>query len=281
MKSDSTGRAYGAEVFFQKESAMIADFLLGEWAAFISLNSLVRGSETIHIEPKMMQVLALLVQYTGKVISREEIQSKVWPNTFVTDQSLYRCISELRKILGDDERSPHFIQTVAKGGYRLMDPPTQPKICSCTRLRQLGLAVPGSVIGSIAVLPFADMTEEKDMEYFCESIAEDIINSLSHIKGLNVASRSSSFHFRSKAEDARTIGEKLNVCAVIEGSVQREDKCVRIAVQLICVVDDYQIRSEQYTFSGDGHFAIQDEVSRAVADKLSECSGRSRPAPKP
>jgi TolB-like protein len=257
-----------------------ADFLLGEWSAHISLNLLTRGTETLHIEPKMMQVLALLVQHSGQVLSREEIMSKVWHDTFTTDQSLYRCISELRKILGHDESSPRFIQTVAKGGYRLMVPPTQPEKCSCARLRKEGLAVTGRVLGSIAVLPFADMTQEKDLEYFCNSIAEEIINQLSHMKELNVASRGSSFQFRSKTEDARTIGERLNVCAVIEGSVQREGKCLRITAQLICAVDNCHIWSERYDFNGEGLFAIQDGVSRAVADKLAECSGRARTPPK-
>jgi len=258
-----------------------ADFLLGEWAAYISLNSLTRGSETIHVEPKMMQVLALLVQHKGQVLSKEEITRIVWPDTFTTDQSLYRCISELRKILSDDEKSPRFIQTVAKGGYRLNVSPTPPEICSCPRLRQAGLAVTGRVVGSIAVLPFADMTQEKDLEYFCKSIAEEIINRLSQMKELRVASQGSSFLFRSKTEDPRKIGEQLNVCAVIEGSVQREGKCLRITAQLICALDNCHIWSERYDFSGDKLFSIEDEVSRAVAGKLAECSGRARPSTKP
>jgi TolB-like protein len=258
-----------------------ADFLLGEWAAYISLNSLTRGSETISIEPKMMHVLALLAQHRGKVLSKDEIIGKVWPDTFITSQSLYRLVSELRKVLGDDKRSPRFIQTVARGGYRLIVSPAQPEKCSCTRLRRAGLAVSGHVIGSIAVLPFADMTQEKDLEYFCESIAEEIINRLSHMKELRVASRGSSFQFRSKTEDARTIGEQLNVCSVIEGSVQREGKCLRISVQLICTMDNCHVWSERYDFGGDGHFAIEDEISRTVAGKLAECSGRTKPAPKP
>jgi TolB-like protein len=253
-----------------------ADFLLGEWAVYVTLNSLARGPETIRIEPNMMHVLAFLAQHKGQVLSKEEIIEKVWPDTFVTTQTLYRCISELRTALGDDGKNPRYIQTIAKGGYRLIDSPAQPEKCKCSRLRRAGLPVPGRVIGSIAVLPFADMTEEKGLGCFCENIAEEIINQLSQVKGLRVVSRGSSFQYRSRTEDPRNVGERLNVCAVLEGNVQREGRSLRVTVQLICAVDNCHIWSERYDFTERGHFAVHDAVANAVARKLLVCSGRAK-----
>jgi len=121
---------------------------------------------------------------------------------------------------------------------------------------------------SIAVLPFKDMSPQKDQDYFCEGLAEELINSLTQVQDLKVAARSSSFSFKGKDEDIREIGRILNVGTVLEGSVQKSGNRLRITAQLINVSDGYHLWSERFDRTMDDIFAIQDEISMAVVDKL-------------
>jgi len=121
---------------------------------------------------------------------------------------------------------------------------------------------------SIAVLPFADMSPQKDQEYFCDGIAEELINALSHIKDLRVVARTSAFSFKGEKADIRDIGEKLNVETVLEGSIRKAGDRVRITAQLINVADGYHLWSERFDRDMDDIFAIQDEISLAIVDNL-------------
>ncbi len=131
-----------------------------------------------------------------------------------------------------------------------------------------GTGLAGAGAPSIAVLPFTDMSPQKDQEYFADGISEEILNALAHVEGLHVIGRTSSFWFKGRSEDARTIGKKLNVGTILQGSVRKEGNRVRIAAQVISVADGYQLWSR--TFDGDvsAVFAVQDEISRAVVEAL-------------
>jgi serine/threonine protein kinase/Tfp pilus assembly protein PilF len=121
---------------------------------------------------------------------------------------------------------------------------------------------------SIAVLPFADMSPQKDQEYFCDGISEELINALNKVEGLQVASRTSAFQFKGKGYNIREIGEELKVQTVLEGSVRKAGNKLRIAAQLIDVSNGYHLWSEKYDRDLDDVFAIQDEISLAIVDKL-------------
>jgi serine/threonine-protein kinase len=121
---------------------------------------------------------------------------------------------------------------------------------------------------SIAVLPFRNMSAEKENEYFTDGITEEIIHALSKIEALRVASRTSSFAFKEKAEDVRRIGEQLGVRTVLEGSVRRSGSRLRVSAELVNVADGYQLWSERYDREMEDVFAIQDEISLAIANTL-------------
>jgi serine/threonine protein kinase/tetratricopeptide (TPR) repeat protein len=121
---------------------------------------------------------------------------------------------------------------------------------------------------SIAVLPFKDMSPQKDQEYFCDGMADSIINALTNIKDFLVVARTSAFSFKGKDQDVREIGKKLNVNTVLEGSVQKEDNRIRITAQLINVEDGYHLWSDRFDRKLEDVFAIQDEISLAIVDKL-------------
>ena len=121
---------------------------------------------------------------------------------------------------------------------------------------------------SIVVLPFLDMSPGKDQEYFCDGIAEELINSLTHIKNLRVVARTSAFSFKGKDIDVREIGRILNVDHILEGSVRKSGDQLRITVQLVNVTDGYHLWSERYDRGAGDIFNIQDEISLMIVDKL-------------
>jgi non-specific serine/threonine protein kinase len=123
-------------------------------------------------------------------------------------------------------------------------------------------------IPSLAVLPFTNMSADKDNEYFCDGLAEELINSLSHIHELRVAARTSAFSFKGKDLDIREIGKLLNVQAILEGSVRKAGERLRITAQLVSVADGYHLWSEKYDRDMDDIFAVQDEISLEIVDKL-------------
>ena len=114
---------------------------------------------------------------------------------------------------------------------------------------------------SIAVLPFANMSSDKEQDYFCYGITEDILNDLTHIEGIHVVSRTSSFAFKDKNLDIREIGKKLGVHNIVEGSVRTDGNHLRITAQLINVDDGFHLWSERYDRDLKDVFAIQNEIA--------------------
>ncbi|MFK8005725.1 MAG: helix-turn-helix domain-containing protein [Saprospiraceae bacterium] len=126
---------------------------------------------------------------------------------------------------------------------------------------------------SIAVLPFVNMSSSEDNEYFSDGMTEEIINALAKIKELKVTSRTSSFFFKNKNIPIPQIGQELNVSTILEGSIRLSGNKMRITAQLIDVADDFHFWSETFNRSMDDIFAVQDEISMLIADKLREHLG--------
>ena len=180
----------------------------------------------------------------------------------------------------DDIKNQKDIQSVSLGMYALKNVKQQMEIFA---ISNPGIKVPlnnspegkGKKISekntaskSIAVLPFVNMSSDPDQEYFSDGISEEIINSLTHLKDLKVAGRTSSFHFKNRNIDLRLVGKKLNVTTVLEGSIRRQGDRLRITAQLINVDDGYLLWSERYDKSTDDIFAIQDEIALVITEKL-------------
>jgi serine/threonine-protein kinase len=121
---------------------------------------------------------------------------------------------------------------------------------------------------AIAVLPFTDMSAQKDQEYFCDGIAEEIIDALTHIRELRVVARTSAFAFKGRDLDIREIGRVLNVDVLLEGSVRKAGDRLRISAQLVSVADGYHLWSERFDRRMEDVFAIQDEIALAIADRF-------------
>jgi len=127
---------------------------------------------------------------------------------------------------------------------------------------------PRPVASSIAVLPFVDMSPEKNQQYFSDGLAEELLNHLAKTPGLRVAARTSSFQLRDKSADLRAIGTKLDVATILEGSVRKEGKRVRIAAELVKAEDGFQLWSGTYDRDLNDVFAVQDDIARAITGEL-------------
>jgi adenylate cyclase len=216
----------------------------------------------IKLTRKAAAVLGLLVDRAGHLVTKQELFASVWGKTVVGDDALVTCIQELRKALGDDAKQPRFIETRHRSGYLF--------VASVARESQVpnDEPVPAQVEAAIAVLPFMDMSPSRDQDYFCEGLAEELIDALTQVDGLRVAARSSSFHFRRAGVDVREAGQRLGVGAVLEGSVRKAGNQLRITVQLIDVSSGYHTWSQCFERNVGDVFAIQDEIAETVATAL-------------
>ncbi|MBK7116933.1 MAG: winged helix-turn-helix domain-containing protein [Proteobacteria bacterium] len=233
------------------------------------------GSCEVKLTPKAAMLLGALLERAGEPVSKEELFAQVWRGTVVSDDALVTCIQELRKALGDDAKQPRFIETRHRRGYRFAAPLSvvQPEVDAATAaLRPAGPA--------IAVLPFTDMSPGRDQDYFCEGLAEELIDALTHVEGLRVVSRSASFQFRGPGVDVKEVGLLLGVDSLLEGSVRKAGNRLRITVQLIDTATAFHKWSERFDRNLDDVFAVQDEIAGQVASMLrgGDLSGRERRA---
>ena len=131
-----------------------------------------------------------------------------------------------------------------------------------------GRVAPAPAAPSVAVLPFVNMSPQKDDEYFSDGITEEVINALANVEGVRVVSRTSAFAFKGKNLSVRKIGEELAVATVLEGSVRRQGNDVRIVAQLINAADGYHLWSKTYDRTLENVFAVEDELARSITDAL-------------
>ena len=268
---------------------------------------LSRDGVPLNLRPKSFDVLHYLVRHPQRLISREELLRAAWPGLVVTDDSLTQCLIEIRKVL--DDRKKSLVRTVPRRGY-LLDVPVQieaagrPGISgqgetaagrAPSRWTLLALLVLAVAVGatwwrsgappkgnpvvpsdwtppaaSIAVLPFVDMSPERDQEYLGDGIAEEILNLLAQVPGLTVIARTSSFSFKGQRVDIGTIARRLNVAHVLEGSVRMAGDRVRVTAQLVNGADGSHLWSHTFEERLQDVFATQDEIARDVAAVLQE-----------
>jgi TolB-like protein/Flp pilus assembly protein TadD/tRNA A-37 threonylcarbamoyl transferase component Bud32 len=126
----------------------------------------------------------------------------------------------------------------------------------------------GPAVDSLAVLPFADLSPEKDQQYFCDGLADELINALTRLRGLRVASRTSSFQFKGASLDVREIGERLGVRAILEGSVRRSGDRLRVTVQVTDVARGFTLSSERYDRTAADVLEVQDDIAQRVVQAL-------------
>jgi serine/threonine-protein kinase len=238
---------------------------------------LVKGGTRIRLQPQPAHLLTLLLRQAGEIVTRETIRAAVWDEQTTVDFELgmNRCVRELRGALLDDAKAPVYIETVPRRGYCFIAPVSVVRAQTEAARREHAPdapAMPGSPPVSIVVLPFAnlggDSGDDRRDEYFGDGLAEEIMNALVQIPGLRVIARTSAFTFKGRNEDIRKIAETLGASHVLEGSVRRAGKQLRVTAQLIRADDGSQLSSNRYDREATDVFAIQDEISADVASQL-------------
>ncbi len=216
---------------------------------------IVDGGAEQTIEPRVMQVLVALSRARGGTVTRDEIMRDCWPGMVVGEDSLSRAISRLRRLVDASDGSIE-LQTVPRVGYRLLE----------HRVKGGGSAPAAKP--SIIVLPFANISEDPEQEYFSDGTTEDIITDLTKVSAVSVVARNTSFALKGVHIEIPEIVAKLGVSHVLEGTVRKVGDRLRITARLVdCAAGDH-IWAERWDRDLTDIFAVQDEISRAVVSAL-------------
>jgi TolB-like protein len=213
----------------------------------------------VAVGSRALDVLSVLIERAGDLVSKDEIMGAVWQGTTVEDANLTVQISTLRRVLDNGGSHASCIQTIPGRGYRFVggvtshDPGT----------RHSPAPLPDRP--SIAVLPFQNLSGDAEQEYFVDGMAEEIITALSRIRWLFVVARNSTFTYKGQAVDVKQIGRELGVRYVLEGSVRKVRNRVRITGQLIDAVTGTHLWADRFDGSLKDVFELQDKVASSVA----------------
>jgi adenylate cyclase len=218
----------------------------------IARSRLCADDEDIKLRPKSFDVLRYLVENADRLVTKDELVRAVWDKVVVTDESLTRCMSDVRLALGDADQ--RIIKTVPRRGYMFAAKVSKPVA--------LTAALPLPDRPSIAVVPFTNRSGDAQQDYFADGISEDLITNLSKFAGLFVIARHSAFRYRGADLDVRQIGRELGVRYLLGGSVRRDAERIRITAQLVDAETSEQLWAEYYDRELTGIFAVQDEVTQ-------------------
>lgn len=222
-----------------------------------------RDGAVVHTRAKVFSALRYLLVNRDRMVSRDEIMAQVWPDVTISDATLSSCIRSVRQAIGDDGRTSKLIETVRGQGFRFVGLVRQK---SHERMRPVGR--PGLDHPSIAILPFANLNQDPELDYLTESLAEDITTRLSCFKTLSVIARNSSFHFRGGTSDFDQVREQLGVEYVLDGSVRRHDGVLRATAQLIHAPSSRHLWAESYDGQAREILALHDDISHRVVNNI-------------
>ena len=208
----------------------------------------------IKLQDQPFQILQILLQRPGDVVTREELQRKIWPSdTFVDfDHGINNAIKRLREALGDTAETPRYVETLPRRGYRFIG-----KI-ECDALR----------MQSLAVLPLENLSHNSQHEYFADGLTEALITTLAKIGELRVVSRTSAMLYKGARKPLREIARELEVDAIVEGTVLRAGHRVRITAQLIDPMKEAHLWAESYERDLRNILALQSELAQAIAREV-------------
>ena len=236
------------------------------------------GATRICLQQQPFEILRMMLERPGRVVTREELQGRLWPNgTFVDyEHSLNAAIKRLRAALGDDADNPRFVETLPRRGYRFIARSDEE---ASARAAAADLKPPKS---RLVVLPFVDLGENGRDRYFADGLTEEMIAQLGQMyrDRIGVICRTSSMVFRDTAARAREIGEALRAEYLLEGSVRRQGDRVRISASLVNAATEAHLWTESYeTTLADSLFVQQDVAARIARSLAVELAPQMRPQP--
>jgi len=244
-------------------------YIFDDYALDTDRRELRRDASLVPVEPQVFDLLEYLIRNRARVVTRDDLIASVWGGRIVSESALNTRINAARVALGDSGAEQRFIRTLPRKGVRFVG-----------EVRERGpAAMPGEVAvarpalplpdrPSIAVLPFTNMSDDPDQDYFANGVVEDIITSLSRIKWLFVIARNSSFVYKGREVDIKQVGRELGVRYLLEGSVRKAGGRVRITGQLIDATTGAHLWADRFDGSLSDIFDLQDQVAADVVGAM-------------
>ena len=245
---------------------MSTDFAFGPFMLDRQRGRLLREARPVAVSSKGLKLLEALLDSRGQVLTKTELMQAAWGDIAIEESNLSVQIAALRKQLGPTADGGEWITTIPRVGYRFVGVPAkepsekvvEPQTSPTERERR----------PSIAVLPFANLSGDKEQEYLADGITEDTITALTRFRWFFVIARNSSFAYKGRSLDAKQIAQELGVQYLLEGSVRRSAQQVRISAQLVDAASGKHIWAERYDLELTEVFAVQDAIAERVAGAI-------------
>jgi TolB-like protein/Flp pilus assembly protein TadD len=228
----------------------------GRFRFDLGRRELSRDGIPVRLGNRALDVLCVLAAARGDVVTKDELLARVWPGQVVEENNLQVQVSALRKALDEEKSGQSYLVTVPGRGYRLIG----------VAGGSPGPALPDKP--SIAVLPFQNMSDDPQQEYFADGIVEDIITALCHMRWLFVIARDSSFAYKGRTADVKQVGRELGVRYVVEGGIRRAAQRVRITAQLIDASTGAHLWADHFDGGLEDIFDLQDQVTASVVGAI-------------
>ena len=273
---------------------------VGTFEVDLEGGELRKGGLKLKFSGQPFQVLAILLEQPGAVVTREQLQKRLWPDTFVdVEHNLNSAINRIREALGDSAESPRFVETLPRRGYRFIAPvdgvapitgntveQLRPRfiqrswviaasvllilfvIAAGWQLRTHRLS-PSRRITSVAVLPLTNLSGDAGQEYFADGITDELITHLSHVPALKVISRTSVIRYKGTKKSLPEIARELGVEVIVEGTVARSGNRVRVSAQLIDARSDTHLWADAFERDLQDILALQAELALAISRHVS------------
>jgi TolB-like protein/DNA-binding winged helix-turn-helix (wHTH) protein/Tfp pilus assembly protein PilF len=281
------------------------DLWIADWHVQTKCNRISRKGKTIRLEPRTMSALLCFVQNPGQVVTRQQLEDFIWPKMEIGYDALSNTIAKLRKSFEGKQKNTIIIETIPKVGYRLIAEvsllsPDQTVSARrkyfrweiATLITLLTLVVGGSVLTlslrldtnqfvighrgnsdqkkpTIAVLPFTNLSNNPEQEYFSDGLTDDLITDLSRMDNIFVVSRHSTFKYKNKSVTAQQISQDLGVRYIVDGSVRKSGNQVRLNVQLVDATSGNYLWAKRYDSNLTDVFAVQDQLAKRITQALS------------
>jgi TolB-like protein len=239
---------------------------VGTFELHVRSRELREGSTRVRLQEQPFEILRLMLEHPGDVVTRDEFQRRLWPDgTFVDfEHSLNAAIKRLRVALGDDADQPKFVETVPRRGYRFI---------AATQDAGVAAQTTGGAVSPrlrLVVLPFSNLSDDSSQEYFSDGLTEELIAQLGPLcRGkVGIIARWSSMFYKGSLQRVREIGEALHADYLLEGSTRREGSRVRITARLVEAATETHLWSETYERTISDWLSVQADVAGRVARSL-------------
>ena len=238
-------------------------FGFGKFILDLRRGCLRAENREVELRPKSFEVLRYLVENAGRLIPKDELIRAVWPSVIVADQSLARCVSDVRSALRDSEQ--RIIKTVPRRGYRFVAPVSAAAASADSTLLRAGSPVAPRL--SIVVLPFANLSADPQQDYFVDGLTEDLTTELSRL-GFFVIAHNTALTFKGRSSDVVHVGRDLGVRYVLRGSARKVDQRLRVAAKLIDAENGAYLWGDHFDRNLHNLLELQDEITRELAQVL-------------